>query len=119
VEHEVSVRTTRFEDRGIGPGGSDYLGWIHEVRVLDTTFWIRQYEDEIERMDFLEWDRETPGEGHSIRGGIPYADPAFAAAARWALSLPGVRKVCALASDPEYPDESYPPVDPTRLGAPE
>ena len=111
----ITVRTERFEDRGIGPGGSDYLGWIHRVSVLDTTFWLRQYEDESDEMHFLAWDRDSPGERGLFRGGIPYGDRAFSAATRWALAQPGVREVHALAHDPDYPDLPYPPVDSGRL----
>ena len=112
---DLAVVTERFEDRGIGPGGSDYLGWVHRVSVLGTTLWLRQYEDEAHEMHFLAWDRGSPGTKNNFKSGVPYDDPAFASAARWALTQPGVRELHVLASDPTYPDTSYPPVDPERL----
>jgi len=113
---DLQVHSERFEDRGIGPAGSDYLGWVHEVRVLGTTFWLRGYDDEPHELHVLAWDRANPGRRGSFPKGIPYADAAFAAAARWALSRPGIRELHVLASDPDFPDRAYAPVDPTRLG---
>ena len=67
---------------GSAPETATTRGWVHEVRVEDTTFWLRQYEDEAHEMHFLAWDRDTPGERGSFRAGIPYDDRAFAATVR-------------------------------------
>jgi hypothetical protein len=105
------LRTTRFEDRGMGPGGSDYLGWDHVLHVGPRAYGLRQYAGE--------GVMNVTGNGvdgtERIRGGVPYNDPEFALAARWLLQLPGVNQLTVLTSDPEFPDDAYVPVDPGRL----
>ena len=105
------LRTTRFEDRGIGPGGSDYLGWIHELHMADRVYVLRQYADE----DAIHFHGNGNDGTEPIRGGVPYDDPVFAAAARWLLQLPGVERLTVFTDDPEFPDDAYAPVDPSRL----
>lgn len=105
------LHTTRFEDRGIGPGGSDYLGWDHELQMTDRVYGLRQYADE----DAI----HVVGNGEDgkarIRGGVPYDDRVFAEAVRWLLQLPGVERLTVFTSDREFPNDAYVPVDPGRL----
>lgn len=105
------LHTTRFEDRGIGPGGSDYLGWTHVLEIADRVYALRQYADD-DVIAFMSGGAEG---NKPIRGGVPYADPVFARAASWLVQLPSVERLIVLTSDPEFPDDAYAPVDPSRL----
>lgn len=49
----VSMTSERFEDRGIGPGGSDYLGYDFRVRVGNRTYAGRNYADDPGTISFV------------------------------------------------------------------
>lgn len=105
------MRSQRFEDLGIGPGGSDYIGWDHELEIEGRVYRLRQYEDE----SAVHFMSNGPTGDDRIRGGVPYDDPVFTRAARWVLRLAHVEQLTVFTSDPEYPDDSYAPVDLSRL----
>lgn len=79
--------------------------------MSDRVYALRQYEDE----DAIHFMGNGPDGTEQIRGGVPYSDPVFAEAARWLLRLPGVERLTVFTSDPEFPDDAYAPVDPSRL----
>lgn len=115
LNKDISLKRTRFEDRGIGPGGSDYLGWVYELDIAERTYGLRAYDDEPGRIAFM--DVRMPGESKRgpIRGPVPYTDAVFARGARWLLETGEYSVMTVLCSDPEYPNDAYVPVDPDRL----
>jgi hypothetical protein len=115
TDEDISLKRTRIEDRGIGPGGSDYLGWIYELEIAGRTYGLRSYDDEPGRIAFMDVRMAGESEPGPIRGGVPYADAVFARAARWLLATGEHSAITVLCSDPEHPNDAYVPVDPDRL----
>ncbi len=108
------LRTERFEDLGIGPGGSDYTGYLYELTIGDRVFGLRRYDDEPDLISFMDTGRsgEEPG---PIRGGVPYRNRMFAEAVAYLVDRLGVSRVDVFTSDPEHPGVAYVPVDLSRL----
>ena len=104
----------RFEDLGVGPGGSDYTGYLYELRIHGRAFGLRLYDDTSDLVSFHDVGR-VGGERGRFRGGVPYADPVFARAVAHLIERLGVTRVEVLTSDPEHPDVAYAPVDLSRL----
>jgi hypothetical protein len=115
VGENISLSSTPFADPGIGPGGSDYIGATHELRIGERAYALRSYDDEPGEISFMRV--QDPGDDgwQPIRGGLPYDDPVFGEAARWLLARPEINRIRVFCSSLEHPDESYPYVDPDRL----
>ncbi len=126
----IELRAFPFEDKPDEeePGGGYayyYAGWIYELLLDDRVYLLRRYSDEPDRVSFqgvleapTKSDANRFGSSQRIRGGVPYDDPAFVEAALWLLDQPGIKRLCVLTSDPEFPEMPYVPVDPAGLTEP-
>ncbi|MBA3339779.1 MAG: hypothetical protein H0T54_08590 [Geodermatophilaceae bacterium] len=126
----IELRVWMFEDSGraLDDGGFDtfYAGWLYQLAVDGCVYALRRYRDTSKEVSFQGTrqaltpcdSEEFEGPEVPIRGGVPYTDPVFVKAAQWFLHQPGIERLTVSTSDPEYPGQSYVPVDPSRLPMP-
>ena len=107
------MKSEPFADLGIGPGGSDYIGAVYELRIQERIYRLRSYDDTPGEISLMNFQDPKDDREQLFGEAVPYDDEIFCQAASWLLNRPGIERLKVFCVEaPSYP---YVDVDTSSL----